>query len=80
MVHMTKEKMERLGVPLPPLAEQHRIVAKVYEIISLCDQLEAQLTTTEQDSRRFLEAILNEALSPALAEATQPRGGKGSLP
>ena len=52
-------------VPLPPLAEQHRIVAKVDELMALCDQLEAQLTTTQTDSRRLLESILEVALSPA---------------
>jgi type I restriction enzyme S subunit len=50
-------------VPLPPLAEQHRIVAKVDELMVLCDQLEVQLTTTEADSRRLLEAVLHEALA-----------------
>jgi type I restriction enzyme S subunit len=69
MVHMTKEKMELLEVPLPPLAEQHRIVAKVDELMTICDQLEGQITETEQDSRRFLEAVLNEALSPVMAAA-----------
>jgi type I restriction enzyme S subunit len=68
MVHMTKERMELLEVPLPPLAEQHRIVAKVDELMGICDQLEEQITETDQDSRRYLEAVLNEALSPAMAE------------
>ncbi len=36
---------------------------KVDELMVLCDQLEAQLTTTESDSRRLLEAALNEALN-----------------
>jgi type I restriction enzyme, S subunit len=57
-----------LPIPLPPLAEQHRIVAKVNELMALCDQLEARLTTTEADSRRLLEAVLHEALAPALEE------------
>lgn len=52
----------RWPIPLPPLAEQHRIVAKVDELMALCDQLEAQLTATKDDSRRLLEAVLHEAL------------------
>jgi type I restriction enzyme S subunit len=62
VVHMTKEKMERLEVPLPPLAEQHRIVAKVDELMALCDQLEQQLSQADQQRRRLLEAVLAEAL------------------
>jgi type I restriction enzyme S subunit len=49
-------------VPLPPLAEQRRIVAKIDELMALCDQLEAQLTTTQIDSRRLMEAVLRDAL------------------
>jgi restriction endonuclease S subunit len=57
--------IEQAPIPLPPLAEQHRIVAKVDELMSLCDQLEAQLTTAKADSRRLLEAVLQEALGQA---------------
>ena len=60
-----KAKTERLPIPLPPLAEQHRIVAKVDELMAVCDQLEAQLTATRTDSRRLLEAVLHQALVPA---------------
>jgi len=56
-------------IPLPPLAEQHRIVAKVNELMALCDQLEANLTTTETDSRRLLEAVLRDTLEPVIQEA-----------
>ena len=56
-------------VPLPPLAEQHRIVAKVNELMALCDQLEQQLVTTATDSRRLLEAVLRDALAPVLNDA-----------
>jgi type I restriction enzyme S subunit len=58
-----KEKMERLPIPLPPLAEQHRIVAKVDELMALCDQLEQQLSQAEQSRRGLLEAVLQEALA-----------------
>lgn len=55
--------------PLPPLAEQHRIVAKVDQLMALCDQLEAQLASTEVDSRRLLEAVLRDALQPSAVAA-----------
>ena len=50
--------------PLPPLAEQHRIVAKVDALMALCDRLEAALTTTDTTRSRLLEALLHEALTP----------------
>jgi type I restriction enzyme S subunit len=51
--------------PLPPLAEQHRIVAKVDALMALCDRLEAALTTADTTRTRLLEALLHEALDPA---------------
>ena len=56
------QTLGKMHVPLPPLAEQHRIVAKVDELMAMCDQMETQLTTTEADSRRLLEAVLRDAL------------------
>jgi type I restriction enzyme S subunit len=53
----------QLVVPLPPLAEQQRIVAKVDELMTLCDRLEAQLTTTQAESRRLLEAVLQKVFN-----------------
>lgn len=50
-------------VPLPPLAEQRRIVAKVDELITLCDEYEARLTTTAATRHQLLQATLNEALN-----------------
>jgi type I restriction enzyme, S subunit len=55
--------LRRILVPIPPIAEQHRIVAKVDELTALCDRLQAQLTTTQTESRRLLEAVLHEALN-----------------
>jgi type I restriction enzyme S subunit len=50
------------AVPLPPLAEQKRIVAKVDEMMAICDQLEQQLESQQKGRRRLLEALLHEAL------------------
>jgi len=61
---MNQAKMNSIPIALPPEAEQHRIVAKVAELMALCDRLEAQLTTARTESRRLLEAVLQEALAP----------------
>jgi type I restriction enzyme S subunit len=53
-----------LPIPLPPIAEQRRIVAKVDELMALCDRLEANLATADETRRRILEALLYEALDP----------------
>jgi len=50
-------------VPLPPVAEQHRIVAKVDELLTLCDRLVAQFIATESDNHRLLEGTLSQALA-----------------
>ena len=57
--------------PLPPLVEQHRIVAKVDALMALCDRLEAALTTADTTRARLLEALLQEALDPATEAVTE---------
>lgn len=56
--------IEQTPIPLPPLTEQHRIVAKVDELMALCDRLEASLTAATATRRRLLDALLAEALAP----------------
>jgi type I restriction enzyme S subunit len=61
-------------VPLPPLAEQHRIVPKVLELMALCGRLGEQLTTIRDEKRSLLEAVLYLSLndeSEASTIATQ---------
>ncbi len=54
-----------LTIPLPPLAEQHRIVAKVDELMVLCSRLETQLATAQRARGQLLEAVIHEALASA---------------
>jgi type I restriction enzyme S subunit len=49
----------RLLVPVPPLAEQHRIVAKVDELMALCDRLEAQQADAESAHAQLVQALLD---------------------
>jgi type I restriction enzyme S subunit len=62
--HLRVGGVETLLVPVPPLAEQHRIVAKVDALMALCDRLEASLATAADTRRRLLDALLAEALAP----------------
>ncbi len=57
--------LRRIVVPLPPLPEQRRIVAKVDELMALCDQLEGQLLASDRGRDRLLESLLYEALARA---------------
>ena len=64
--------LEILGsvlIPIPPLVEQQCIVAKVDELLALCDQLEASLTSADETRRPLLAALLAEALQPAFQAA-----------
>ncbi len=69
--HLRVGGVETLLVPLPPIAEQHRIVAKVDELMTLCDQLEKSLTSADEARKKLLDALLAEALAPADVEALQ---------
>lgn len=60
--------LRNLPIPLPPLAEQHRIAAKVDALMALCDRLEAALATADTTRARLLEALLHEALMPGAGD------------
>ena len=59
MLHMTKAKMEKLLIRLPPLAEQKRIVAKVDKLMSLCDQLEKKQNNNIETHNILISSLLN---------------------
>ncbi|MFY9221785.1 MAG: restriction endonuclease subunit S [Blastocatellia bacterium] len=55
-------------VPLPPLAEQERIVAKLEKLMKFCDDLEQNIKQSIQQAEMLLETALREALQPSEVE------------
>lgn len=64
MPKINQAALSDILVPIPPLPEQGRIVAKVDALLILCDRLEASLTAAYATRQRLLEALLAEALVP----------------
>lgn len=56
--------LKNLLVAFPPLAEQHRIVAKVNELMTLCDQLEQQQTNSNATHQTLVETLLAALTHP----------------
>jgi type I restriction enzyme S subunit len=50
----------KLPIPLPPLAEQRRIVAKVEQLMALVDALETQLAASRATAGKLMEAAVAE--------------------
>ena len=70
LTHFNTKSVANMPIPIPPLAEQHRIVAKVDDLLALCDRLEASLATGDNTRCRLLGALLTEALEPGESHAS----------
>jgi type I restriction enzyme S subunit len=62
---LTKAMIEQFEIPVPSLAEQRRIVAKVNELMALVDQLETQLSASRATAANLLEAVVSELAAQA---------------
>lgn len=60
---INKNSVRSLSLPLPPLNEQNRIVEKVNELISLCDELEKNIELSKQEADKLMQAVLQEAFA-----------------
>ena len=59
---ISRNKFICLAVPVPPIAEQHRIVTKVDELMALCDQLKDSLQQAQQTQIYLTDAVVENAL------------------
>jgi type I restriction enzyme, S subunit len=60
---LSKKVLEKFEFPIPPLAEQHRIVAKVDELMALCDQLKASLATAQTTQLNLADSLVDAAIN-----------------
>jgi len=51
-----------LPIPIPPLFEQRRILAKSEQVMMILDRLETQIAKAGNESHRFLETVFHSAL------------------
>ncbi|MCC6667205.1 MAG: restriction endonuclease subunit S [Polyangiaceae bacterium] len=61
--NLSANNVKKYLVPLPPLAEQKRIVAKVEALMKLCDDLEARLKAKEATAGKLVEAVVKELVA-----------------
>ncbi len=59
---LNRNSISNIQIPLPPLAEQHRIVAKVDELMALCDRLESNLEITSACQVSLFESLVSNTL------------------
>lgn len=63
--------LKAMPFPLPPLAEQRRIVAQVEQLMALVDELESQLVNARSVGTELLDGLLEELiLGRALARSS----------
>jgi type I restriction enzyme S subunit len=65
---VTTTNIDPFSVVLPPLAEQHRIVAKVDELMALCDQLETQHSKAAEAHEKLVSHLLGTLTQSQSAE------------
>ena len=65
MKNVSRSVIKNLPFPLPPLAEQRRIVKKVHMLLTQCNRIEVKIAAAQDDAQRLMRALLEEVLSPS---------------
>jgi type I restriction enzyme S subunit len=62
---LSQENLNRIPIPLPPLAEQAAIVERVESLMTTCRALETEIEQSRTHAANLLQAVLKEAFAPA---------------
>jgi len=57
-LHKILDTLRGCPIPIPPLAEQHRIVAKIDRLMTLCDELDKQIDAAESKQTNLLNSLM----------------------
>jgi type I restriction enzyme, S subunit len=60
MKNISREVMNNLPIPLPPLAEQRRIVEKIDRLMGMCDRLERSIESGKGKQTDLLNALMSQ--------------------
>lgn len=63
LFNLSVGKIRSIPIELPPSDEQHRIVAKVTELLALCDQLKARITAARAKQAQLAEVLVKQAVA-----------------
>nr|WP_321458930.1 restriction endonuclease subunit S [uncultured Vibrio sp.] len=62
LYNLSVGKIRGIFLPMPPLNEQKRIVSKVKELTSICDQLKAHLNESQATQLHLTDTIVEQAV------------------
>jgi type I restriction enzyme S subunit len=60
--NLSSADLGKFVIPIPPISEQHRIVAKLDELISLCDQLKTYIQQASAKQKQIADVLVSQAL------------------
>ncbi|MGE6992347.1 MAG: restriction endonuclease subunit S [Pseudomonadales bacterium] len=63
IAHLSASRLAAIEFPLPPVPEQHRIIAKIDQLMALCDQLKTRLTKARQLNEQLATALVEKAVA-----------------
>jgi type I restriction enzyme S subunit len=69
---LSKKVLEQFEIPLPPIAEQHRIVARVADLMRFCDVMEQQLNRSLQVAEKLAVASVASLTGITIEQDEEP--------
>jgi type I restriction enzyme S subunit len=58
MTNLNQGILETMPIPVAPSKEQHRIVAKIDQLMSICDTLDQQIDAARESQSALLNAMM----------------------